>query len=248
MLRAHGLRPPSLPQRPGKRPCQSLANHLLSFAVVGPDAGSCLLSSKALMSLASALATGAGLAPHGPASMDIVADPFEVLIIHDGWCAGVDQNDLIPLLLAVFCHPVRVKNFHIAEPSAGPLLSDALNGFGHGDGVHAHLAGLSVPLVTRLAQAASSHFNACHDDALLGLVAQSPRPVQAGRPIDLLHGHILAPGLEPLLPQCAHVSFSRRGPGVTDILVKRLHSFSPIPVRPETGHIPVLEGKSADRR
>jgi hypothetical protein len=50
------------------------------------------------------------------------------------------------------------------------------------------------------------------------------------------------------LPQCAHVSFSRRGPGVTDILVKRLHSFSPIPVRPETGHIPVLEGKSADRR
>ena len=145
---------------------------------MGPDAGSCLFGSKALMSLASALATGAGLAPHGSASVDIIADPLEVLIIHDGWCAGVDQNDLIPLLLAVFGHPVRVKNFHIAEPSAGPLLSDALNGFGHGDGIHAHLAGLSVSLVTRLAQAASSHFNACHDDALLGLVAQSPRPVQ----------------------------------------------------------------------
>jgi hypothetical protein len=49
------------------------------------------------------------------------------------------------------------------------------------------------------------------------------------------------------LPECAYIALSGRGPGITDILVKRLHFFSPIPVRPN-GHIPELEEKSADRR
>jgi len=154
-----------------KGPERDPVNQLLSFAVVCPDAGASLLSAEALVPLASALATGGCLAADSPAAMNIIADPFKVLIIHDGGSAGVHQYDLVELLLAVLGHPVGVENFHIAEPSTGPLLSDPLNGLAHADGVHAHLAGLSVSLVTRLPAAAASYLDTCHDNALLGLVA-----------------------------------------------------------------------------
>jgi len=215
---------------------------------VGSDAGASLLSAKALVPLASALATRAGLAAHGPAAMNIIADPFKVLIIHDGGSTRVHQDDLVELLLAVLSHPVGVENFHVAVPSTGSFLSDSLNGLAHADGVHAHLAGLSVPLVTGLAPTAASYLDTCHDNALLSLVAERPRSIQASGPIDPLHGAFLAPGLEPVLPQCAYISLSRRGPGITDITVKRLHFFSPIPVRPKTGHIPELKEGRGDRR
>jgi len=231
-----------------KGPERDSINHLLSFSIVGSDAGPGLLCAEALVSLASALATGAGLATHGSAAMDIIADPFEVFIIHDRWGAWVNQNYLVELLSAVLCHPVGVENFHVAEPPAGSFLGDPLDRLAHTDGVHAHLAGLSVSLVTGLLPAAASHLDTRHDNALLGLVAERPRPVQAGGPIDSLHGAFLAPGLKPVLPQCAYVSLSGRGPGITDIAVKRLHLFSPLPVQPDTGYIPELEGGWGDRR
>jgi len=194
---------------------------------VGSDAGPCLLSAEALMPHAATLATSAGLAAHGPAPVNVIRNPFEVFVVHDGWCAWVNQYDLVPLVLAVLGDPVGVENFHVAEPPSGPLLCDPLDGLAHGDGVHAHLAGLSVPLVTGLAAATAPYHDPRHDNALLGLVAERPRPVQAGRPLDLLHGHFLTPGLEPILSQCADVALSGRGPGITDILVKRLHLFHP---------------------
>ena len=195
------------------------------------------------MPLAPALAASAGLATHRSAPVDVVCDPAEVLVALDGGGVGIYQDDLIELLFAVLCHPVRVQDLHVAVPSARSLLGDPLDGLGHGDGVYSHLAGLSVSLIAGLSSAAPSYLDTRHDYALLGLIAECPRPVQSGGPLDLLHCALLAPGLEPVLPQRAHVSLSRRGPGIADIAVKRSHLSSPWPVRPN-GHIPELEGEN----
>ena len=213
--------------------CQSIVDpgciqrsRSLTSAVMGSDAGPGLLSAKALVPLAPALAASAGLATHRSAPVDVVCDPAEVLVALDGGGVGIYQDDLIELLFAVLCHPVRVQDLHVAVPSARSLLGDPLDGLGHGDGVYSHLAGLSVSLVTRLAAAAPSYLYAGNDYALLGLVAERPRPIQPGGPLDPLNGALLALGLEPALAKCAHVTLSGVGPGITDIAVKRLHRLT----------------------
>ena len=175
---------------------------------------------------APALAPGGGLAAHGPAAVHIIADPAEVLVIDYGWSAGVDQYDLVELLSAVLGHPVGVEDLHIAEAPSGSLLCDPLNGLGHGHAVEAHLAGLSVSLVAGLLSAAAPDLDPGHHYALLGLIAQRPGPIQPGGPLDPLNGALLAPGLEPALAKCAHIALSGRGPGITDIAVKRLHRLT----------------------
>lgn len=66
-----------------KSPERDPINHLLSFAVMGPDARPVFLSSKTFLVKATAFSACTGLAAHSPAAVNIICNPVEILVALD---------------------------------------------------------------------------------------------------------------------------------------------------------------------
>ena len=65
--------------------------------------------------------------------MGVVADPVDLGVGLDDRVAGVDEDDLVPLVLTVGSYPVGVKDLKVGESLLSPFLSDPLHALSDGD-------------------------------------------------------------------------------------------------------------------
>ena len=59
----------------------------------------------------------------------VVADPVDLGVMLDDRASGVDEDDLVPLVLPVRSDPVGVQDLEVLIALLGPLLGDGLEGF-----------------------------------------------------------------------------------------------------------------------
>ena len=155
----------------------------------GPLGWPSLVSQVTLGAESPVLLAGRGEAAELSVLVGGVADPVHARVVPDGGVGGVDEDDLKVLVGRVLVHPVRVENAEAAALSSDLLL-------GSGLGVPLGLQ-LGDTLVDRLSvddslghgplPSSPSYSRPVDDDALLGLVAESPglvRPARSGQPAD----------------------------------------------------------------
>ena len=130
---------------------------------------------RALLVEASALATGRGQTAHFSVLVSGLDDPVDARVVSDGGVAGVNHDDLEPLVDRVLANPVRVQHSQGSALASGSLLSDRAQVSDKLLLSDTGVLGLTVvdTLGDSLLAVTSLHADAIDAVTLLGLVSQT---------------------------------------------------------------------------
>ena len=152
----------------------------------------------AALTEAAPLLAGARESAERPASVRIVTDPGEVVVVFDRGVVRIDQDHLEPLLGTVFADPVAIEHAEVAVLPGGTLFSDALEVLSPRDPVDALAFRPATLPKTALSRRALSDADPGEDNALFGLVAERPSLIEPGRALDPLDRALATPLLGAL--------------------------------------------------
>ena len=88
-----------------------------------------LLGSVALVPESTALGTGGGESAVHTVLVFVVADPADLRVVLDDGVSGVNEDNLVPLVLSVCANPVGVQDLEVLVSLLSPLLGHPLKGF-----------------------------------------------------------------------------------------------------------------------
>ena len=94
----------------------------LDPSLVRPDGRPGLLGTLSGVPHSTSLLSGGGLTAVDTVLVSLVADPVDLGVGLDDGVRGVDEDDLVPLLLSVGSDPVGVQDLEVGVPLGGPLL------------------------------------------------------------------------------------------------------------------------------
>jgi len=135
---------------------------LFAFSLMCPDARADFLCTFPLIHQSSAFLSCAGLPSQDTSSIWERGNPVDLMVVNHCRMRGVNQNNLIVMVHAVFSHPVGVQNLHVWEMSSGSFLSYPLRILRRGQLLRSPCRGFSPPLYLMAVQPTMSH--ACPDD------------------------------------------------------------------------------------
>lgn len=152
--------------------------------------------------------------------MTAVAYPVKVAVTLNDRVARVNENDFVPLQLAIFAYPVGVQDFHVRELPACALFSDPLDAFSCSDLVLTHVMGTPAAHIPGSPEASPAHLYTGNNYALFRLVTKRTCTVDTCGASYLCDRALFSPFLEPFPSELTDVSGVRVLPCVSYIAVK----------------------------
>ena len=146
----------------------------------------------------------------------------KLLVGDDRGVVRVDEDDLVVLVLPILADPVGVQDLEVGVVASTALFGDALDVLAHGDLADTGLGGLALHVHLALAQATAANAGADDDNALLGLVAEAARGVDAGWLLDAVKDGGTAPLRHAGLPVHVRQGGLRLLPSLADVVVESL--------------------------
>lgn len=135
------------------------------------------------------LASSGGKAASFAVLVSGVADPVDARVVADSHVGRVNSDNLVVFKGGVLINPVRVKHTQIHGMTAGTFLRNRLQVAVKFQVVNTSVHGLSVnnSVGHRSLAATTTHSDAVHAVALLGLVAKLVSLISTGRARELHH-------------------------------------------------------------
>ena len=197
---------------------------LLSPSAVCSDGRPVLNNTLTLLVETASLLTCGSLSTVDTAAVGVVTDPVDLGVCLDDGVVGVNEDDLIPLVLSVCSYPVGVKDLKVGVSLLCPLLCHSLEGLSNSDSEDS--LSLSSPSCLDLPLLEGSLSDPSPDDdiSLLCLVTGISGPVKPGGLLNADEVLLSPPVDSPLLVEVFQVVGGGYLPCVSNV---RIHALSP---------------------
>ena len=169
---------------------------------------------------------GGGEATGRTAAVAVVAvrpgEHAELLVGDNCGVVGVDEDDLVVLVLPILADPIGVQDLEVGVVAGAALFGDALLVLGHGDLGDTGLGRLALHVDLALAKATTANTGTNEDNALLGFVTKSASGVDSGWSFDSSEDWLPSPSSHSFLTEHVRKAFFRLLPSLSNIVINTL--------------------------